>query len=283
MIDYYLITKPGIILGNLLTFAAGFILGTYGHFNLAVFFAALSGIGLVIASACIFNNYIDRFRDQKMERTKKRALAAGTISNQTALIYGSILALLGSAILLLFTNMLTLIVTASGFFIYVFLYSLLKGKTVLGTAIGSIAGAVPPVAGYTAASGTLDTAAWLLFALLVLWQMPHFYSIALLYLEDYKRAGIPVLPAKKGVFRTKVHMALYISLLLPTALLLSYWGYTGLIFLGSLIFFGTAWFTLCLYGFSIEDTRAWSRQMFRLSLILICALCLSIPLDRIFP
>lgn len=282
MINYYLMTKPGIIFGNLLTFAAGFLLGTKGSFNFLLFFETLLGLGLIIASACVFNNAIDRSLDQKMERTKKRALATGSISVKSALLFATFLGILGSALLLLFTSILTFLVTFSGFFIYVVIYSLWKSRTIFGTAIGSLAGAVPPVTGYTAASGTLDLPAVLLFTLLVLWQMPHFFSIALMHLEDYKKAGIPVLPAIKGSLRTKAHTTLYIFAFLQIALLLSILGYTGIFFLSTVLFLGSAWLTLSLYGFKIENDVVWSRQMFRLSLVLILALCLAIPIDRIW-
>lgn len=282
MINYTLLTKPGIVFGNLFTFAAGFVLGTQGTFNFLQFSITFLGLGLIIASACVFNNYIDRNRDQKMERTRKRALAAGTISVQSALLFGSVLGIVGGALLLIFTNFLTFLVAASGFFIYVFPYSLWKSRTVYGTAIGSIAGAVPPVVGYTSASGTLDLAAFLLFALLILWQMPHFFSIALLHLEDYKNAGIPVLPAVKGVLRTKVHTFLYILFFLPVAFLLYFYGYTGIVFLSSVLFLGSAWLTLSYYGFRLEEDLVWSKMMFRLSLVLIMAICIAIPIDRIW-
>lgn len=282
MINYYLLTKPGIVMGNLFTFAAGFILGMQGAFSFNLFLVTFLGLGLIMASACVFNNYIDRAHDQKMERTKKRALASGSIPVRTALTFASILGISGGLLLLLFTNLLTFLVAASGFIIYVVIYSVWKSRTVYGTAIGSIAGAVPPVVGYTAASGTLDLAAFLLFALLVLWQMPHFFSIALLHLDDYKKAGIPVLPAAKGILRTKIHTFLYILAFIPTALLLTYYGYTGIIFLSTVLFLGSAWLTLSYWGFKLENDLVWSRQMFRLSLVLIGAMCLAIPLDRIW-
>lgn len=279
MIDYYLLTKPGIILGNLFTFAAGFLLASRGHLNLGLFTITLLGLGFIIASACVFNNYIDRHEDRKMERTKNRALASGTIKDRNALIFGLLLAVAGTFTLLTFTNPLTLGVTLVGFFVYVFLYSFLKKKTVYSTLIGSIAGAVPPVVGYCAVSNQLDAAAWILFALMIFWQMPHFFAISLWHMDDYAKAGIPLMPIVRGIERTKVHMVLYIIGLIPITALLTWHHYTGPIFLAAVTSLGLGWLVYSLKGFNADCDKHWGRQMFRISLAMISAICLIIPFD----
>lgn len=281
MINYYLITKPGIILGNLITVAAGFWLGSRGHFDFILFLQTLIGITLIIASACVFNNYIDRKLDKNMSRTKNRALVIGLIKEQHAMIYGSVLGIVGLAILLFFTNLLTAAIAAFGFFVYVCLYSIWKSRTVYGTAIGSIAGAVPPVIGYCSASGQFDSAAALLFGILVFWQMPHFFAIALMHLEDYKRANIPVLPVSKGIMQTKIHMLLYIIGFIPLAAMLTLLGYTGYFFLLLSTCLGLIWLGVCVKGLTSSNYQQWGRNMFRLSLVIITALCLAIPFDTI--
>lgn len=280
MINYCLLMKPGIIFGNLVTFAAGFALGARGSFNFPVFFATLFGLGLIIASGCVFNNYIDRSLDKKMERTKKRPLVTGAISEWSALLFGAVLLICGNIFLLLFTNGLAVAVADLGFSVYVFLYSLWKGKTVYSTAIGSVAGACPPVVGYCAASGQFDLGAALLFALLVIWQMPHFHAIALLHLDDYTKGGIPVLPAVKGVFRTKIHMIAYVMAFIPVTLLLSFFGYTGLLFFVVTGFVGVLWLALSVRGLLCSSDRDWGRQMFVFSLVMIGAICVMIPYDK---
>ncbi len=267
-------------MGNLVTVAAGFILGTKGQFDMWLFLATLLGITLIMASACVFNNYIDRNVDKKMKRTKNRALVTGLINSRNALLFATILGILGGVILLTLTNFLTFVVAGVGFVVYVILYSFWKSKTVYGTAIGSIAGAVPPVIGYCAASNQFDLAACILFAMMVLWQMPHFFAIALFHLEDYKRAGIPVLPLEKGVLRTKIHMILYILAFTPVTVLLTVFGYTGNVFLIVTICLGLAWLALGIKGFSIHNNKLWGQQMFRLSLVIITVLCIVIPFDR---
>ena len=143
-----------------------------------------------------------------MERTKDRALAAGRISGRAAIVYGTILGFVGFAVLVLHTNLLTAAIAAVGFFFYVFMYSLwFKRRSICGTVVGSIAGAVPPLVGYCAASNRFDAAAILLFFILAIWQMPHFFAIAIYRFNDYAAASIPVFPVKKEIQKTKIAIA----------------------------------------------------------------------------
>lgn len=279
MINYYLLTKPGIVLGNLFTFAAGFLLASKGTFDFRLFSVTLLGLALTMASACVFNNYIDRQVDKKMERTKNRALVKGLISGRHALFFATVLGIAGMSLLLLSTNVVTVFVAGAGFFIYVVLYSFWKCRTIYGTAIGSLAGAVPPVVGYCAVSNHLDAGALILFAMLVLWQMPHFFAIALAHFDDYTAAEIPVLPMMKGILRTKIHMVLYIFGFLIAALLLTFFNYTGYLYLTVAMLAGLLWLGFCLAGFSCDDDQRWGRGMFRVSLMIIAAICFAIPFD----
>lgn len=276
---YYLLTKPGIIMGNAITTVSGFVLASQGHFDAWLFLATIVGLPCVIASACVFNNYIDRKADAKMARTKNRALVKGLISGRNAILFAISLGLFGIAILALYTNLLAVFVAALGFFVYVGLYSISKYHSVYGTLIGSIAGAVPPVVGYCAVSNRCDAGALLLFLILVLWQMPHFYSIAMYRFTDYSAASIPVLPVIKGIPLTKIHMLLYIIAFIIATAMLSLFGYTGNAYLITAILFGSAWLLLCLKGFRASNDQVWGRQMFVYSLVLITVLCLMISLD----
>jgi protoheme IX farnesyltransferase len=272
-------TKPGIILGNLFTVAAGFLLASKGNVDILLFFATLMGIIFIIASACVFNNYIDRKVDAKMERTKNRPLAAGLISAQNAILFATLLLLIGNWILFAYTNVLTLSIADFGFFVYVVLYSLWKCRTIYGTAIGSIAGAVPPVIGYCAVSNRLDAGALILFAIMVLWQMPHFFSIAIYHFDDYRAAKIPVLPIERGMLRTKIHMVIYIACFIFAAFLLTFFNFTGFAYLTVITCIGLCWLALCLKGFNAQNEKIWGRDMFRLSLVAIGAFCIMIPLN----
>lgn len=273
--------KPGIIFGNLVTFGAGFLLASKGEINIRLFFTTLLGLSFIIASACIFNNYIDRYVDNKMERTRNRALATGKIRGRDAILFAVVLGGLGNFTLLAYTNILTLLVTNVGFFVYVFLYSFLKSQTTYSTLIGSIAGAMPPVVGYCAVSNQVDLAVGVLFFMMIFWQMPHFFAIGLWHLDDYSEAGIPILPVSKGALRTKVHMVLYIMGLIPTAAMLTFFGYTGNLFLVVIVCVGLAWLFFCIKGFAVENDTHWGRQMFRQSLVMINAICFLIPIDFI--
>lgn len=279
MINYYLLTKPGIILGNLVTVAAGFLLASKGVMHVQLFCATLLGLALIMASACVFNNYIDRQVDQKMKRTKNRILVKKLISGRNAIFFAILLGALGILILLSYTNLLTVFVASVGFFVYVVLYSFWKCHTIYGTAIGSIAGAVPPVVGYCAVSNHFDTGALILFAMLVLWQMPHFFAIAFFHFDDYVAANIPVLPVIKGARKTKIHMVLYILGFILAAAMLTFFNYTGYVYLIVATSLGLVWLGLCLKGFKSDNNQLWGQQMFRLSLLIIASLSFIIPFD----
>jgi heme o synthase len=281
MINYYLLTKPGIILGNLITVAAGFALASKGLIDFWLFLATLTGLALIMASACVFNNYIDRKIDQKMARTKNRALVKGLISGRNAIFFATLLGLLGNLVLLLFTNLLTVSVANLGFFVYVVLYSMWKCRTIYGTAIGSVAGAVPPVVGYCSVSNHFDAGALILFVMMVLWQMPHFFAIAIYHLEDYSAASMPVFPVKKGVPQAARRMILYIVGFMIATVMLTLCDYTGYLYLTIGALFGSAWLWLCLKGLKNSNYQLWARNMFRLSLVIITAICIVIPFDLV--
>ena len=283
---YYRLTKPGIIYGNALNVAAGYFLaaGVLRHFSLARLLAVLAGSALVIASGCVINNFIDRDIDRAMARTKKRALVSGAISGPAALRYGTVLGIAGFAILILHTNWLTAAIGAVGMLFYVVFYSIGKRKTVHGTLIGSVSGAIPPVAGYTALAGHLDGAAWLLFVILTAWQMPHFYAIAIYRFNDYKHAGLPVLPVVKGLRQTKIQIAAYIAAFVVATSLLTAFGYTGVIYAVVTVLLGLAWLYKALLGFrtGIDDAK-WARKLFFFSLIITLTLDIMLSVGALLP
>lgn len=278
---YYMLTKPGIILGNLITTAAGFILASKGPIDIVLFLVTLLGLALVIASGCICNNYLDRKADAKMKRTKNRALVKKLISPQKAIFFAAFLGILGVFVLGFFTNLLATLIAIAGFLIYVILYGILKYKSIHGTLIGSLSGAVPPVIGYVAVSNQLDLGALLLFMIVVLWQMPHFFAIAIYRYDDYKAASIPVLPTKKGIKTTKVNMLFYLIAFIIVSALLTVFGYTGLTYLGITTILGLIWLFLCLQGFKAKNNILWARKMFVFSLIMITVQCIAMSLDVI--
>lgn len=278
---YYLLTKPGIIMGNLITTFTGFALASRGHFDPWLFLATLVGLGGVIASACVFNNTIDRELDAKMARTRRRPLATGLITPRSALFFAIPLGLAGLADLALCTNFLAAFIASIGFFIYVALYSFWKTRTSYATAVGSIAGAIPPVVGYCAVSNQFDLGSALLFMILVFWQMPHFFSIAMYRLSEYSAASVPVFPVVFGARATKVRMLFYILAFTLAALALSC-RCTGRAYFIAVLLLSLSWLLLCLKGvFRASDDILWARQMFRLSLVIITLFSIVISVDCI--
>jgi protoheme IX farnesyltransferase len=280
---YYQLTKPGIIYANAMTTVAGFLLASKLHIDIWLLLAIVSGTALVIASGCVCNNYIDRNLDKHMARTKKRALVTGKVTGAQALMYASVLAVLGFAILAVYTNALTVWVGAIGFIDYVILYAVSKRRSTLGTIVGSISGATPILAGYTAVSNNLDAGAILVFLIMVIWQMPHFYAIATYRKDDYEEAGLPVLPVVRGLRVTKIYMLLYVAAYGVAAALLTIYGVTGYVYLAIIILISSWWLKLAIKGFKAPDPNKWARKMFGFSLIVLLVFSALISVDALLP
>lgn len=270
--EYYHLVKPGIVRGNALSLLGGYFLAAsmYG-FDLVALIGVVIGSLLIIASGCVFNNVLDRRIDAKMERTQKRALVQGVISTRAALIYGTVLGLIGVASLWILVNPLVTLLGLIGFIWYVFIYGLAKRMTPWSTLVGTVCGAIPPVAGYTAITYQIDGAAILLFVILMVWQMPHFYAIAIRRRDEYKAAGIPVLAVVKGSERTKKSIIAYIGLFCVTAPLLSVFGYTGVVYLALSIALGVWWLVIAIRTWGEKDTKKWAVRVFGISLVVLLA------------
>jgi protoheme IX farnesyltransferase len=277
--EYYNLAKPRMVYGNAIVAACGFIFASKGHIDFLLLVPVLIGLSLVMASACVFNNYIDRDIDKKMARTKERALAKKLVTEEHALMYGIFLGSIGFIILGLYANMYAFAISLIGIFFYVVVYGIAKRHSIHGALIGTISGAVPPVIGYCAVSNNFDAGSLLLFLILVFWQMPHFFSIAIFRLDDYAAASIPVLPAKKGMYITKITMLLYIIVFTLTAPLLTVFGYTGYTYMVIAIVLGLSWFAFCIQGFKTKDNKRWARKMFFLSLVVLLVLFFTIAAD----
>lgn len=237
----------------------------------------------MIASACVFNNYIDRDIDKLMARTKMRALAKGSVSGRSAIIYASLLGVAGFLVLAVYTNWLTVFLGILALVVYVVIYGFTKRRSVHGTLVGSISGALPLVAGYCAVNGRFDTAAVILFFILVFWQMPHFYAIAVYRFSDYKAAKMPVLPVKKGIPAAKKQIIFYILAFIASAAGLSLFGYTGYTYLAVMLVLGLMWLKLAIKGFGAADDRVWARQLFRFSLVVLVVLSVFISFGGVLP
>lgn len=266
---YYHLTKPGIIYGNLLTTAAGFFLASNHVINLITFLGVMVGTATVIAAACVCNNYIDREIDAKMDRTRERAFVTGQISVKNGFLFAAVLGFIGIFFLLRYTNFLTLIVGVIGFLDYLLFYGVAKRKSVFGALVGTISGAAPVVAGYTAVTNRFDITAFFLFLILVVWQMPHFYAIAIYRMKEYAAAGIPVFPVRKGIPLTKIHILCYLIGFIIVSLLLPLVSNVGLFYFVVMLGISGYWLWMALQGFKQPDAKSWARKMFYISLITI--------------
>ncbi|MFF8819185.1 heme o synthase [Leucobacter sp. NPDC015123] len=283
---YYSLTKPGVLYGNVLTAAAGFLLaaGVARAFDGLLFLATIVGTTLVIAAACVLNNVLDRDIDDRMERTKKRATVSGSISVRNAVIFSVVLFVLGNAILVAWTNWLVVVTGLAGFFTYVVLYGMLsKRMSVHGTLVGSISGAAPIFAGYVAVTGTVDAAAILTFLAIFFWQMPEFYSIAVYRRDEYARAGVPVITVVHGIPAAKIQILLYTIAYVVASVALTPLGYTGWVYAAVMGALGVWWIVIGIQGLSAKDDNAWARRMFRFSLIIIMAYSLMISIGALLP
>jgi protoheme IX farnesyltransferase len=197
--DYWALTKPEVNFLILITTFAGFYLATPagpGRFKTVLILHTVFGTSLVASGAAALNQYIERFFDAQMRRTSRRPVASGRLEPNHALWFGITLSVLGDLYLALAVNLLVSFLAALTLFTYLFIYTPLKRKTSLCTLAGAFPGAVPPLIGWAAARGKLDSEAWVLYALVFLWQFPHFMAIAWMYREDYARAGYRVLPCR---------------------------------------------------------------------------------------
>ncbi|WP_458526887.1 heme o synthase [Onishia taeanensis] len=282
--DYLTLTKPGIIGGNLISVLGGYFLAAQGEFDLLVFLSAVVGLALVIASGCAYNNVIDQDIDRVMQRTQNRPLVQGRVMPAATLWFATALGLAGFGLLALGTNALTVGLAAFGFIIYVIVYSLwMKRHSEYGTLVGSLSGAVPPVVGYCAVTGTFDTGAMTLLTIFCLWQMPHSYAIAIFRLEDYRAASIPVLPVVRGVHRAKHHILGWILAFIPATLALSIAGYAGPGYFAVALGMGVYWLYLACKGYRAQDEVRWAKSVFGFSILTITALSLMMSVDAALP
>ena len=259
------VTKPRIILSNLIAAFAGFWLASHWKIDWVLLIVTMAGTALVMGGACALNNVIDRELDRKMERTSRRPLAMGRLNPRIVAVYAIILFLIGEG-LLFAANALTALLGFIGFFFYVVVYTLwLKRTSTLSTSVGGVSGAMPPVIGYVAVTNEIDIGAWLLFAILFLWQPPHFWALGIRRVEEYRAAGFPLLPVVKGVHRTKIQMVPYVALLTVATTLLYVYGYVSVIYPIVTGVMGLIWLVYCLAGFVAKDDRIWARKTFLFS------------------
>lgn len=246
--DYLVLTKPEVTSLVVVSTLAGFYLGAQGPLDLVLLFHTLLGTALVSGGTAAFNQFLEREDDARMRRTAQRPLPAGRLEPRAALWFAAALSAAGVLYLAFRVNLLASVLAFLTWGSYLFLYTPLKKKTVLCTAVGAFPGAMPPLIGWAAARNTLSAEAWVLYAILFLWQFPHFLSIAWMYREDYARGSIQMLPVVDPAgSATGRQMLLYGSALLPVGLAPTLLGMAGAVY-----FWGALLLGLGFLGFTLR-------------------------------
>jgi protoheme IX farnesyltransferase len=279
--DLYELTKPGITRLVLITTAVGYYLGSTGPFDWLGFLNVLFGTGLLAAGTNALNQYAERRVDASMMRTRQRPLPAGRLSPATALVFSTGISLAGALYLAALANTLTAVLGAAALLVYIFAYTPLKRRSWLCTLVGAVPGAVPPLMGWTATTGRLGTLGWVLFGIVFLWQMPHFYAIGWLYRQDYARAGFPLLPVidDEGG-RTARQIVGYTLALLAVSVLTTFMGLTGAIYLWGALTLGLAFLGLGV-ALALERTGLQARRLFLGSVIYLPLLLALMVVDKV--
>jgi protoheme IX farnesyltransferase len=211
---------------------------------------------------------MDRAIDAHMKRTKKRALVVGAIEARDAIIFAIILGVIGTGLLLLATNVLTTLLGAIAYIWYVWIYGYAKRSTYYSTIVGSVPGALPLVAGYTAASNTLDGVAWALFVMLCLWQIPHFYAIAIARKKEYANAKVPVITAHKSNDVIRIHMLIWTALYVVSIIILAQLRVVHLAAVVLWLMIAAYWIWHMIWMYPNPNDEAWAMRSFRLSLLM---------------
>ena len=289
MRDYIELTKPRITWLILMSTGIGYFFGlpnapTWWEFlkgiHLLSLLHTIIGTGLIASGTAALNQWYEREADCKMRRTAQRPLPSGKMSAPSALAFGIALSVAGFLELWLGVNLLSGLIGAFTLASYLFLYTPMKQRTWWSTTVGAIPGAMPPVIGYVAASGALTRESWVLFAILFLWQFPHFYSIAWMYKEDYARAGIQMLPVVEPDCRsTARQIVLYGIALIPVSLVPSMLGMSGRIYLVGALLLGL-WFLYSGVRVAVERTILRARAVLITSVLYLPLIYGLMLLDR---
>jgi protoheme IX farnesyltransferase len=263
--DIVSLAKPRITLMVLITTAGGLLLA--GGVGPARALLTLLGTALVVGSANTLNCWLERDSDRFMTRTRNRPLPAGRLSPSVALAFGLVLAGISIPMLTLGVNRLTGLLALLALVSYVAVYTPLKQKTPAALLIGSVPGALPPLMGWTAATGRLEWAGIALFGIMFFWQLPHFIAIAIFREEEYTRAGIKVLPAVRGLRVAKVHALVHSFLLLAVTATLGPLHVAGPVYMVVAGLLGAGMIVIAMRGFRPGASAKWARQMFAASLV----------------
>lgn len=280
--DYVELCKPRVVALMLLTVLVGMYLAAPGWVSLITIASALIGVGMCAGSAAAINHLVDKRIDAIMQRTKKRPVAHGRVSVQQAIWFASIIGILGLAILTYFVNLLTAVLTFFTLIGYAGIYTgYLKRATSQNIVIGGLAGAAPPLLGWTAVTNNLDPWALLLVLIIFTWTPPHFWALAIYRLDDYKHANIPMLPVTHGIQYTKLNVLLYTVLLLVVSVLPFVVGMSGIFYLAGALLLGARFLFWSILLYRSEKAIV-AMQTFRFSIIYLMLLFMFLLIDHYF-
>ena len=278
---YYELTKPNITFMILISTAVGYFIGGNGISDYQHFILTLLGSCMISSGAGALNHFAESESDKVMYRTSLRPIPAGIISSKNAMIFGVALILIGSALLYSFINPLTCVLALITALMYLFVYTPLKKLTWLNTSIGAIPGSLPPIGGWVASTGSLDPEAWILFAILFLWQHPHFYAIALMFKDDYKKAGLKMLPVEEpDGARTNRQIIWHALLLIPVSVMPVYINLLGMIYFWAALFLGIGYLFsgfILAKQYSVNNARL----VLKVSVFYLPILFLTIMVDKL--
>lgn len=246
--SYLELTKPRLSSLVLFTALVGFVAGTNGPIDVWVLLHLLVGTTLVAGGANALNQVVERDFDAQMQRTQGRPLPSGRLTPVAALRFAAVMSIVGLVELLAGVNLVAACFGALALGLYVFVYTPLKRITIHNTLVGAVVGAIPPMMGWVAARGEVGVGGWLLVAILFVWQLPHFFSIAWIYRDDYRRGGFRMLSVADGTgLMTRIQIGLLAMLLIPVSLMPSVWGLTGRLYFNAAFVIGIAYLGFCLW------------------------------------
>lgn len=278
---YYNLCKPKVVFLIVFTAIVGMLLSTPGALPLDTFLAATIGIGLASASGAALNHWVDRRIDVIMDRTRNRPLPQGELSSTSALVFALSLAVIAMVILLVWTNTITTLLTLTSLVGYAVIYTMfLKRTTAQNIVLGGAAGAAPPLLGWAAMTGDVNTEALLLFLIIFVWTPPHFWALAIKRKDEYAKAGLPMLPVTHGVRFTKLHILLYTIMLLSVTLMPFVIKMTGLIYFAGALALGIGFIYHAVKLYNTGDTDEHAMKTFSYSIFYLSALFAFFLLDH---
>ncbi len=278
--DYYEMCKPRVVMLMILTSLVGMFLAVPGMVPLDVLIFGNVGIALVASSGAVVNHFIDRKIDIKMKRTHNRPLPQGRVGSAQTIIFAIAIGILGMAILLFWVNPLCAWLTLGSFIGYAFIYTgYLKHATPQNIVIGGLSGAMPPLLGWSAVTGTIEPEALILVLIIFAWTPPHFWALAIHRKDEYAKSGVPMLPVTHGEQVTKVHIIFYAGTLLVVSSMPYFFGMSGIFFLASAMILG-AGFLFYSWLLMLKPGPTTAMDTFRYSIVYLAILFVALVIDH---